>query len=130
MAGTQYRYAISQQWLSNMRMWQEFSEIQSPRLRSTTLNSYSPQHVKQHGESTLFCNEDLLRRDSPTCIYSARRGFCERIQVTSVRVSIQGCGLFNWWTLGDLNPRPLGCKPSALPAELSAPIVWGKVSPF
>ena len=21
-----------------------------------------------------------------------------------------------WWTLGDLNPRPLGCKPSALPS--------------
>ena len=26
------------------------------------------------------------------------------------------------WTLWDLNPRPLGCKPSALPAELSAPL--------
>ena len=25
------------------------------------------------------------------------------------------------WTLGDLNPRPSGCKPDALPAELSAP---------
>ena len=26
-----------------------------------------------------------------------------------------------WWTLGDLNPRPSGCKPDALPTELSAP---------
>ena len=25
------------------------------------------------------------------------------------------------WTLGDLNPRPSGCKPDALPTELSAP---------
>ena len=25
-----------------------------------------------------------------------------------------------WWTLGDLNPRPSGCKPDALPTELSA----------
>ena len=24
------------------------------------------------------------------------------------------------WTLGDLNPRPSGCKPDALPTELSA----------
>jgi len=21
-----------------------------------------------------------------------------------------------WWTLGDLNPRPPGCKPGALPS--------------
>src|SRR3972149_11235189 len=25
-----------------------------------------------------------------------------------------------WWTQGDSNPRPLGCQPSALPAELWA----------
>lgn len=25
----------------------------------------------------------------------------------------------NWWPLRDLNPRPFGCKPSALPTELS-----------
>ena len=28
-----------------------------------------------------------------------------------------------WWTLGDLNPRPSGCKPDALPTELSALVV-------
>ena len=28
--------------------------------------------------------------------------------------------LVGWWTLGDLNPRPSGCKPDALPTELSA----------
>ena len=27
------------------------------------------------------------------------------------------------WTLGDLNPRPSGCKPDALPTELSALVV-------
>ncbi len=30
--------------------------------------------------------------------------------------------LKGWWTLGDLNPRPSGCKPDALPTELSAPV--------
>ena len=28
-----------------------------------------------------------------------------------------------WWTLGDLNPRPSGCKPDALPTELSALVI-------
>ena len=32
-----------------------------------------------------------------------------------------------WWTLGDLNPRPSGCKPDALPTELSA-LVFRAVS--
>ena len=27
-----------------------------------------------------------------------------------------------WWTLWDLNPRHLGCKPSTLPTELNAPV--------
>ena len=27
------------------------------------------------------------------------------------------------WTLGDLNPRPSGCKPDALPTELSALVI-------
>ncbi len=28
-----------------------------------------------------------------------------------------------WWTRRGLNPRPLGCEPSALPAELRAPFI-------
>ena len=32
-------------------------------------------------------------------------------------------GLWRWWTLGDLNPRPSGCKPDDLPADLSALIL-------
>ena len=34
------------------------------------------------------------------------------------------------WTLGDLNPRPSGCKPDALPTELSALKAGGESPPF
>ena len=45
-------------------------------------------------------------------------------------------GLWRWWTLGDLNPRPLECHSSDLPADLSALyrqvrlVVTRRVPPF
>ena len=105
-------------------MWQEFSEIQSPRLRSTTLNSYSPPHVKQHGEKHIVSLPKFPQKELPNLHLYFETEVLGRTQVTSEQHPIQGLWtLRGWWTLGDLNPRPSGCKPDALPTELSALVV-------
>ena len=60
-----------------------------------------------------------------------RDGVLGRTQVTSEQHPIQGLWtLRGEWTLGDLNPRPSGCKPDALPTELSALVSRAEVLPF
>jgi len=45
-------------------------------------------------KGTLFCDEDLLRRDCPTCIPSARRGFQDAFRSLPSSIPFRGCGLF------------------------------------
>ena len=57
----------------------------------------------------------------PTSGFGARHGLPKFFRHKKRRIVQNDAA--NWWTRRGSNPRPLGCEPNALPAELRAHIV-------
>ena len=57
----------------------------------------------------------------PTLGFGARHGLPKFFRHKKRRIVQNDAA--NWWTRRGSNPRPLGCEPNALPAELRAHIV-------
>ena len=57
----------------------------------------------------------------PTSGFGARHGLPKFFRHKKRRI-VQNDAT-NWWTRRGSNPRPLGCEPNALPAELRAHVV-------
>ena len=57
----------------------------------------------------------------PTSGFGARHGLPKFFRHKKRRIVQNDAA--NWWTRRGSNPRPLGCEPNALPAELRAHVV-------
>ena len=74
-------------------------------------------------ETDGFSNSTLMTPPGshPTSGFGARHGLPKFFRHKKRRIVQNDAA--NWWTRRGSNPRPLGCEPNALPAELRAHIV-------
>ena len=68
-------------------------------------------------ESYSLFRYPLVKEPDPTPVRSAERGRRPEL-LSSDRHTALGTTHAKWWSRWDSNPRPPGCKPGALPAEL------------
>ena len=91
---------------------------------------FTPARFKKHGGKHIVLQRKFPQKEQPNLHLFYEKEDSRRIQVTCKQYPIQGLWtLLEWWTLGDLNPRPSGCKPDALPTS-KRPQGWRSVSTF
>ena len=78
---------------------------------------------RKRRESDGFSKSTLMTPPGshPTSGFGARHGLPKFFRHKKRRIVQNDAA--NWWTRRGSNPRPLGCEPNALPAELRAHIV-------
>ena len=100
--------------------------------RSSCRSSHHPQRIPGSGSAyvceisvlffvfrcTLACSTVFLFSSLPVFNFSNRNNKSEPM-TNRQKVRI----ILFWWTRRGSNPRPLGCEPNALPAELRAHVV-------